>query len=638
MSENTNSTNNNTTNTPTQPKTTNTYHENNFKIDVTLAPIENPKGNLMSYANITINDIFAINNVRVMQRQSDNVLFVAMPQEKGRDDKYYDIAFPATAELRNITNKAVLDTYAMHKGLNEQRHTQELNQTSHPPIEHNQPNSSPSEKEVIDNADNVISQPAESKTSSEPKPSDPTPKKEWTGVSDDRVVEARKIDILDYLHQNEPYNIVQHSADTYKLKDHDSLKIYPSNTGGYAWKQHSNDKGGKSALDFMTGVRGIAFVDAVKQLTPFYQEQSKDKAQNTQHNEIDTRFDLAVDIVQMERRLQKIEGMDEKHLTPFSEANKFAEWDKSKLEQYHKELTADFNAVMKMNPDKLKQHINTLNESTKDAPLQQSRPSPIQLPPSHWSNAEVVEYLSETRAIDPEIINHCIDKGAIYQSEHHKNVVFVGRVNSRDNTSEIKYASIKGTTPNPTTGKVFQQEATGSKKDYPFAIPIKEQYRDVAKTIFVSESAIDTLSKATLDKQHPDKGHLWNAVHRISLAGVSAKGLITYLEQHPSINKIVLNLDNDKAGLDAALRITNQLHNQYPNKYDIDYKPPQSDPKGRAVKDFNDVVVHQRNDRREARAKAEKTARGNDAKGADAPSSPNVGQDMPDMPMGGDGR
>lgn len=84
-----------------------------IKLDVRAYPIAEPKGNVMAFASATIDDIFAVNNIRVVN--SDKGLFVAMPQVKDKEGTYRDICFPVTAELRKQLNEAILGAYATEK-------------------------------------------------------------------------------------------------------------------------------------------------------------------------------------------------------------------------------------------------------------------------------------------------------------------------------------------------------------------------------------------------------------------------------------------------------------------------------------------------------------------------------------------
>ena len=83
------------------------------KLDVRAYPIAEPKSNTVAFASVTINDMVAINGIRVVNGEKG--LFAAMPQTKDTSGEYRDIAFPVTKELRQQLNKAILDEYALAK-------------------------------------------------------------------------------------------------------------------------------------------------------------------------------------------------------------------------------------------------------------------------------------------------------------------------------------------------------------------------------------------------------------------------------------------------------------------------------------------------------------------------------------------
>jgi len=76
-------------------------------------------------------------------------------------------------------------------------------------------------------------------------------------VSQDQLVRARQIPVLDYILRYESGNIRRVGSE-YRLRDHESLAV-----GEKGWYWHSREIGGKSALDFLTNVRGYGLVDAV---------------------------------------------------------------------------------------------------------------------------------------------------------------------------------------------------------------------------------------------------------------------------------------------------------------------------------------------------------------------------------------
>ena len=72
------------------------------------------------------------------------------------------------------------------------------------------------------------------------------------------ITEAKRMDLLTYLRNYEPSEIVKLSGNNYCTKEHDSLKI---SNGKWMW--WSRGIGGKSALDFLIKVRGLNFIEAV---------------------------------------------------------------------------------------------------------------------------------------------------------------------------------------------------------------------------------------------------------------------------------------------------------------------------------------------------------------------------------------
>ena len=76
-------------------------------------------------------------------------------------------------------------------------------------------------------------------------------------VTKDQLQRARAIDVLDYVLSKEPDN-VRRVGSGYRMKDHPSLSV-----DGKGWYWHSREIGGKTALDFLTDVRGYGLVDAV---------------------------------------------------------------------------------------------------------------------------------------------------------------------------------------------------------------------------------------------------------------------------------------------------------------------------------------------------------------------------------------
>lgn len=81
-------------------------------------------------------------------------------------------------------------------------------------------------------------------------------------VSSETIKKAKKMDLLTYLTNFEPDELVRLSANVYSTKTHDSLKI---SNGKWCW--FSKGIGGKTALDYLIKVKGLSFLSAVEKIT-----------------------------------------------------------------------------------------------------------------------------------------------------------------------------------------------------------------------------------------------------------------------------------------------------------------------------------------------------------------------------------
>ena len=94
------------------------------------------------------------------------------------------------------------------------------------------------------------------------------------------VAEARQVDLLTYLKNYEPYELVEVCRNTYTTKSHDSLKI-----SNGLWYWFTKGVGGKSAIDYLIKVRNYTFINAVQtvlgnikiQAPVQYKQQEKEK-------------------------------------------------------------------------------------------------------------------------------------------------------------------------------------------------------------------------------------------------------------------------------------------------------------------------------------------------------------------------
>ena len=81
-------------------------------------------------------------------------------------------------------------------------------------------------------------------------------------VDNELVERAKNTDVLTYLQEREPGNLVKLSGNNYCTKEHDSLKI---SNGKWYW--FSRGIGGYNALDYLTKVENVNFIRAVELIT-----------------------------------------------------------------------------------------------------------------------------------------------------------------------------------------------------------------------------------------------------------------------------------------------------------------------------------------------------------------------------------
>ena len=78
-------------------------------------------------------------------------------------------------------------------------------------------------------------------------------------IAPEVITEAKRMDLLTYLREYEPGELVKFSSNTYTTRTHDSLKI---SNGKWCW--FSRGIGGYSALDYLIKVKEMPFTQAVE--------------------------------------------------------------------------------------------------------------------------------------------------------------------------------------------------------------------------------------------------------------------------------------------------------------------------------------------------------------------------------------
>ncbi len=316
--------------------------------------------------------------------------------------------------------------------------------------------------------------------------------------TDEQIHAAAGVDLVEYC-AAVGIPLVQHSGDTWRHAEYDSLKIT-----GNLWKRYSGKTNGKkgftqgNAIHLVQEYEGLEFQEAVLKLlevskSPLMPEVKPSIKAKLQGYEGKRRQTQAAPPQQVQL---KPEGVAEKEKTEVREKKPFA------------------------------------------------------LPPKNSDNKRVLAYLTITRQIDHEVVNHMIKHGTLYEDAEHHNCVFVGY----DPSNVPKYAALKGTYTQE--GKPeFRGEVEGGRKQFGWCFTPEAE----SVLLRVYESPIDAMSHMSLEKA---AGGNWRNKHYLSLGALAYEALPEYLKQHPEIKTVSFCLDNDIAGRQKTEEFTAKLQKQ----------------------------------------------------------------------------
>ena len=82
-----------------------------MNLEVRAYPIAEPKGNTKGFASVTIDDMFGVHGISIIEGK--NGLFAAMPQTKDAKGEFRDIFHPVTSEGRKALNEAILTEFGV---------------------------------------------------------------------------------------------------------------------------------------------------------------------------------------------------------------------------------------------------------------------------------------------------------------------------------------------------------------------------------------------------------------------------------------------------------------------------------------------------------------------------------------------
>ncbi len=228
------------------------------------------------------------------------------------------------------------------------------------------------------------------------------------------------------------------------------------------------------------------------------------------------------------------------------------------------------DAVLTLANPNLAENMQQIRETTSKT----TKPrKPFALPPKATDNTIVVNYLINQRCIDPELVQHLLSTGQIYQSQYQDRLISVGF----DNIGTARYACVRST-----SGETIKMDIESSQKKYPFLIHGGAN----TDTVVIVESPIEAMSYRTLAKTFGSP-----AIQHDILASGGASvtmGLENYLQEHPQIKNIVVALNNDSTEhghkINAGAIGAERIYQKFSEDYHISVHKP-------ALNDWNDTAI-----------------------------------------------
>jgi len=214
---------------------------------------------------------------------------------------------------------------------------------------------------------------------------------------------------------------------------------------------------------------------------------------------------------------------------------------------WHSKGIGGFGALdylMKVDGLPFRQAVETVSDIPAATPISRERQPDKRLilpEKAGFLQARLYVYLCQKRGIDSDIVSALLDEGRIYE-DRRGNVVFVGA----DEQGKARFASLRGTYGD----RRFRTDCAGSDKRHGFHMTYSQSTR-----LYLFESPIDAMSHASLENAITGDREAWRRDNRLSLAGTSDTALPKYLETHQHMKELVLCLDNDQPGRQAAVAI-----------------------------------------------------------------------------------
>ncbi len=232
----------------------------------------------------------------------------------------------------------------------------------------------------------------------------------------------------------------------------------------------------------------------------------------------------------------------------------------------HFENLTTAEAIYKLKDYYLKNHPEVKyfnNENSKSPNKKYDKVKPLTLPNRNIDNSKAIEYLSNDRGIDLDVIELFLDKAMLYLDEKN-NCCFVGYLN---NTPQ--YAFIRSTYSN------FKGDVLNSFKE------VGIYYSNNANTLVINESVIDQMSYMSMLKEKEKYDFL--SVQGVANSVSAIKFHMSKRNKSAQYDKVIISLDNDIAGIEATKKCINYIKENYE---EIEISIHQSD-----LKDWNEELI-----------------------------------------------
>lgn len=182
--------------------------------------------------------------------------------------------------------------------------------------------------------------------------------------------------------------------------------------------------------------------------------------------------------------------------------------------------------------------------------MEHEEPKQLFIPEKDDDTSVIRDYLVG-RGIDPDVTEHFIRAGSVYQDRKYHSVCFVGY--DRDGTPKIiNQRGTKGS---------FKGNTKGSDRRYSFM-----QHMDGERSVHLFEAPVDALSYASLMNR---AGYDFRRFNLVSLSGISVTGegqeaklpvgVEEYLDRFPETNLVYIHFDNDGPGRNAGKSLSEAL-------------------------------------------------------------------------------